>query len=169
MIVQEITRNLLVLKSSKTKYTYLGLLFSLYFVLWLYRALRIPPHLRHIPSVGYFKMLLSFLRKEPTSERNQRLVLPKINSVNKFYLSRLPVDWTIYTIDPIAAKTILLKTELFPKTQELLKLLGGTNPLSRLIGQNSLISVNGHAWKGQRKVHKKKEGKRYLYLYHIRL
>ncbi|KAI7889340.1 cytochrome P450 [Mucor mucedo] len=142
MLVQEITRNLLIKRSSKTKYTYLGLLFSVYFILWLYRFLRVPPHLRHFRSVGYFKWMLACLRKKKPT---QRLVFPKnVSTIHKFYLSRLPLtDWILFTLDPEAVKTILSKTSAFSLNTQ-------TNPLSRLLVQNSLLSVN--ARKEQRKI-----------------
>lgn len=151
MLIQEITRNLLIKRSSKTKYTYLGLLFSVYFILWLYRLLRIPPHLRHFRSIGYFKMLGSFLRKESIDQRTRRLVFPNLANNHTFYLSRLPsnTDWTLYTLDPVAASIILSKTSVFPMMAQ--QLLTKTNPLSCLLDQNSLLSVK-NAWKEQRKV-----------------
>lgn len=154
LVIQEIARNLLFrARSSNYKYSYLGIILSLYLIQYVRRLLRVPPQLRHIPHVGYFSIILSVLKRETLDERTQRLIMPKLSSTgSKFYLSRFPVSWTVYTIDPVAVKTILMKTEQFPKTQELLKTLGDNNPFGRLIGQRSLVSVNGHEWRNQRKV-----------------
>ncbi len=42
----------------------------------LYRLLRVPPHLRHIPKVPLFPLLLSYFSGEVEEQRVKRLVLP---------------------------------------------------------------------------------------------
>lgn len=62
------------------------------------------------------------------------------------------MDWTIFVTDPIAAKTLLLKTENFPKSNAIFGALGDSSPIVKFLGNQNVAVSNGEVWKKQRKV-----------------
>ncbi|KAI8644190.1 cytochrome P450 [Parasitella parasitica] len=97
-------------------------------------------------------MLKSFYVKESVASRSKRLVAPLTNAGHGFYVCRIPLTWTIFVTDPLAAKTFLLKTENFPKTNTIFGALGDSSPVVKFMGKENVAMSNGEQWKRQRKI-----------------
>ncbi|KAG0181209.1 cytochrome P450-dit2 [Apophysomyces sp. BC1034] len=65
---------------------------------------------------------------------------------------KFPLQWTVHIANPEAAKTILMKTDKFPKYLGLFDVLGDSSPFVRFFGYTNLAVVNGDQWKQQRKL-----------------
>ncbi|CEP15817.1 hypothetical protein [Parasitella parasitica] len=119
----------------------------------IYASYAVPPsYLRHYPKVSLFDMLKSFYIKESVASRNKRLIAPLTNAGHGFYVCRIPLNWTIYVTDPLAAKTLLLKSENFPKNKAIFTALGDSSPVIKFMGKENVAMSNGEEWKKQRKI-----------------
>ncbi|KAF7726767.1 cytochrome P450-dit2 [Apophysomyces ossiformis] len=97
-------------------------------------------------------MMLSFLTKESPQSRSHRLVRPVIKKGNGIYLVKLPLQWTVQLANPEAIRTVLMRTDKFPKSLGLLKTLGDNSPFTRFFGFRNIAVTNGDEWKQQRKL-----------------
>ncbi|OAC99501.1 CYP509 protein [Mucor lusitanicus CBS 277.49] len=97
-------------------------------------------------------MIRSFLIKESVANRTKRLVTPLTNAGHGFYVCKIPLTWTVFVTDPVAAKTLLLKTEYFPKSHAFFDTLGDSSPAVQFLGKQNVASSNGEKWKKQRKI-----------------
>ncbi|ORZ22410.1 cytochrome P450 [Absidia repens] len=118
----------------------------------IYRIYYVPRSLRHIPSVGYFRLIRSILRREDATTRARTVYGPAIKKGNGIYLANFPITWSVFVSSPIAAKSVLMKTDNFPKSMEIFHALGKENPVVRFFGIDNVAIVNGEKWKKQRKV-----------------
>ncbi|KAL7327302.1 hypothetical protein PS15p_205755 [Mucor circinelloides] len=137
----------------KNKTSYIGMAILCVVLQQVYASFTVPPkYLRRYPKVSFFEMMKSFYRKESVLNRNKRLVTPLTNAGHGFYVCRIPLDWTIYVTDPIAAKTLLLKTDNFPKSHAIFGALGESSPAVKFMGSENVAVSNGEMWKKQRKI-----------------
>ncbi|GAA5814314.1 hypothetical protein MFLAVUS_007808 [Mucor flavus] len=96
-----------------------------------------PRNLRHIPYFGYFSILKSIIKNESLFDRGKRQEPGK-------------VGWEIQVTNAEDIKHILLKYELFPKTNFA---EGCTETLvNKFIARPNLVFTNGEEWKSQRKI-----------------
>ncbi|KAI0630785.1 cytochrome P450 [Trametes polyzona] len=120
----------------------LALLFSLALVLSVHRALRVPPHLRHIPKVPTWPLLWSYLSGEVEEQRVKRLILPFAKSRGtSIVLVYCLGDWMVQILDPKVGKQ-LLENPTVRKQQQPDGML-----LWRLVGRNNIFMSDGETWK----------------------
>ncbi|KAG1533374.1 hypothetical protein G6F51_012645 [Rhizopus arrhizus] len=101
---------LLPLFQKRSKSSYIVAAILLITVKQIYSFFRVPTNLRHLPIVSFFAMAKSFLTSEPPYSRFKRITFPAIQKGNGFYVSKIPVGWTVYVANPVAAKQLLLKS-----------------------------------------------------------
>ncbi|CEG84436.1 hypothetical protein RMATCC62417_18239 [Rhizopus microsporus] len=95
-------------------------------------------------------MIKSALKGQSRVDCERELLLPVSHKGNGIYLNKVPVTWTVYVADPVAAKQLLMKTDIFPKSHQTLKIVGKTGFVVNLLGYDNIVMSNGHAWKKQR-------------------
>ncbi|KAI9285816.1 cytochrome P450 [Umbelopsis sp. AD052] len=67
----------------------------------IYRKMRIPRNLQHIPSVSYWRYMRSILSGEGIDVRAREIVLPVLlNSPSSLYLRPKSLGWTVAVADP---------------------------------------------------------------------
>ncbi|GAA5801590.1 hypothetical protein HPULCUR_007038 [Helicostylum pulchrum] len=110
-----------------------------------------PQNLRHIPYFGYFSILKSILKNESLLDRGKNVNMEFVKSIpDGLYLEPGKIGWEIQVSNSEDIKHILLKYELFPKTdfsegcEETL--------VSKFIGGPNLVIVAGDEWKSQKKI-----------------
>ncbi|KAG1222761.1 hypothetical protein G6F35_005083 [Rhizopus arrhizus] len=143
---------LLPLFQKRSKSSYIVAAILLITVKQIYSFFRVPTNLRHFPSVSFFAMAKSLLTSEPPYSRFKRIILPAIQEGNGFYVSKVPVDWTVYITNPVAAKQLLLKSNSFPKSHCVFDIVGDKHPAIQFVGRDSVVLSNGEVWKKQRKI-----------------
>ncbi|KAG1539620.1 hypothetical protein G6F47_012519 [Rhizopus delemar] len=97
-------------------------------------------------------MVKSFLTSEPPYSRFKRITFPAIQKGNGFYVSKIPVGWTVYVANPVAAKQLLLKSDNFPKSHFGLDAIGEKSTAVQFVGRDNIFLSNGEVWKKQRKI-----------------
>ncbi|KAI7895101.1 cytochrome P450 [Mucor mucedo] len=135
-----------------SKLSYIGFAVLLLAVHQAHSFLVVPKHLRHFPKVSFFSMIKSYYYKESVADRQKRLIAPLIKDNNGFYINRIPFTWTIYVTDPVAARTLLLKTENFPKSHAFFDKLETNSLPIQFLGKDNVAVSNGDTWKSQRKI-----------------
>ncbi|ORY01487.1 cytochrome P450 [Basidiobolus meristosporus CBS 931.73] len=113
-----------------------------------YTKLQCPPALRNIPSVPFWKSLLTTLGSVDSLERFDKLVVPVLNEKGigkQFSFGK----WMVMVSNPDYAKMILMKPDTFPKMQ-----LNKEQPhtLRAKLGKINIVSANGEEWKRHRRV-----------------
>ncbi|KAI9345055.1 cytochrome P450 [Pilaira anomala] len=116
------------------------------------RILKPRRNLRHIPYLSYLGTLRSMLRDESIWDRSHRLHLPLIETENSkgLFLESSRTGWVLQVANPEAAKHVLLKHDLFPKTALAHEYKDTLN--SKFAMGPNILMLNGHSWKSQRKV-----------------
>ncbi|KAI8385815.1 cytochrome P450 [Blakeslea trispora] len=117
----------------------------------IYKQLAVPKHLRPFEKVSFLSLIRSFMRMDSVVERNKRLIAPIVNQGHKLYIAKLPFEWSLSIADPELAKMMLMKSDFFPKANDLKDKLGKDNIFIRFMGQDNVALANGHNWKKQRR------------------
>ncbi|KAG1165228.1 hypothetical protein G6F46_012501 [Rhizopus delemar] len=120
----------------------------------LYSFFRVPKNLRQFPRVPYFSMVKSFLKAESPTDRYKRIIHPVASKGNGFYVSKVPFLWAVYVTNPVVAKQVLLKSDIFPKNHAVFHQIGKDSPFTQFLGLDNVALSNGDVWKKQRKVKK---------------
>ncbi|KAI8079517.1 cytochrome P450 [Gilbertella persicaria] len=131
----------------------IGLAVALTFLYYVQdRLLKPPKQFRHLPYQSYFELIQSVIQKESYWDRAYRTVMPKIDTKEScgLYMKPARVGWLLMVTNPKDVKQILLKSELYPKLDISRK--NERTFVSKFIGGNSMLLVNGEKWKSQRKV-----------------
>jgi hypothetical protein len=80
----------------------------------IYRKMRIPRNLRHIPSVSYWRYMRSVLSGEGIDVRAREVVLPVLsNSPSGLYLRPKRLGWAVAVADPVAIKALFFRRGIF--------------------------------------------------------
>ncbi|KAG1863014.1 cytochrome P450 [Suillus tomentosus] len=121
---------------------------SLAATLMIFRLSTVPSHLRHLPRVPIFPLLISYLSGEVEDVRIKRLILPYANErgeglVLVWALGR----WMVHIIDHKLAIEMLDNPLLYPKELPSDGLL-----LWRFIGSSNILMTNGDRWKKHSRV-----------------
>ncbi|CEP12638.1 hypothetical protein [Parasitella parasitica] len=143
--------NVLPILRKRSKASYIGMAIMCIVIKQVYSAYSVPKHLQRFPKVSFLSMIRSYLIKEAVVERTKRLVTPLTDAGHGFYVCKIPLTWTVFVTDPIAAKTLLLKTEFFPKSHAFFDALGDNSPAVQFLGRENVAASNGEIWKKQRK------------------
>ncbi|KAG1114134.1 hypothetical protein G6F42_014272 [Rhizopus arrhizus] len=111
-----------------------------------------PKRLKHIPHVGYIKMMMAFLTAKPLLEISKTCVDPVIASSSiGLYLRPSRRVWNIYVTEPELAKIVYNKNDLFPKL-DLTRHNAGTYNGKFSARSNNLFFSTGAEWKRQRRI-----------------
>ncbi|KAJ8496055.1 hypothetical protein ONZ51_g1369 [Trametes cubensis] len=113
-------------------------------LLWLavYRWVRVPPHLRHIPKVPILPLLRSYLSGEVEEQRVKRVILPfaekaRTNVVLVFIVG----EWQVHVLEGKAGRQFMENRTLM-KQQPPSHML-----LWRLTGNQNVFMAEGEMWK----------------------
>ncbi|TBU29643.1 cytochrome P450 [Dichomitus squalens] len=105
---------------------------------FIYHLLRVPHHLRHIPKVPLWPLLLSYFSGEVEEQRVKRLVLPFAKQMRtEVVLVYCLGDWMVQILEPKAARRMLEDPKVWKKPQSKDMLLW------RLIGNENIFMSNG--------------------------
>lgn len=136
----------------RSKASYISAAILLLVVQQVYSFFTPPKHLRSFPRPSFFGIIKSFYLNESVFQRNKKFIAPFMDAGNKFYVSRIPVTWTVYITDPDLAKKVLMKTDNFPKASRIFESFGNDSPLIKFLGDDNVAVSNGHKWRSQRKI-----------------
>ncbi|KAJ9078288.1 hypothetical protein DSO57_1008117 [Entomophthora muscae] len=126
-------------------YTFtLGLLFL---ALLVYKQLRLPKNMGHIPGRSAWDWIYSLLMEKPNDVTIREMVLEQLRK-SKLTRQWFPGKWVVLTSSWESAQRIFFELDTFPKN-----IPGDTNPemlFSKFMGVN-LVFSNGPVWKRQRR------------------
>ncbi|RPD65776.1 cytochrome P450 [Lentinus tigrinus ALCF2SS1-7] len=104
----------------------------------IYRLLRVPPHLRHIPKVPLLPLLFSYFSGEVEEQRVKRLVLPFAKRMQTdVVLVYCLGDWMVQVLESKLGKQLLENPNVWKQRQSQDMLLW------RLIGNDNVFMSNG--------------------------
>ncbi|KAI7882943.1 cytochrome P-450 cyp509A1 [Lichtheimia hyalospora FSU 10163] len=111
-------------------------------------ATGVPHHLAHFPRLGFLDYIKAVYQGKDITFISQQLALPTAEkNPDGLYLRFDQDGWSVHITRPEAAKTFLLKTDLYPKVPFRTDTLFG-----RMIGVPQISSLNGREWLEHRKV-----------------
>ncbi|CAO3616489.1 unnamed protein product [Cunninghamella blakesleeana] len=125
---------------------------SLYLIPRFYSLFRVPKSLRHLPHVNFLSVYWSIFNQRAPPERVGKVFGSAMKKGNGIFACNFPLTWSIFITDPIAAKMMLMKSDIFPKQNDLFKALAHDSPIVEFFGTENVAIVNGEEWKKQRKV-----------------
>ncbi|KAG2175882.1 hypothetical protein INT44_000360 [Umbelopsis vinacea] len=96
-------------------------------------------------------MFRSLMASENDLDRTNKLVLPRWEETNGIISFWGQFGWTVRVNNPEAVRTIMYKTDIFPKTSifDDLKYKG---LLTKFLGERNMVSTNAHEWRKRRKI-----------------
>lgn len=83
---REILEKLLPVLQKKSKWSYISAAALLITIQQIYSYLHVPKKLRHIPSVSFLAMAMSYLRVESQADRFKRIIQPVVSKGNGIYV-----------------------------------------------------------------------------------
>ncbi|KAI8579670.1 hypothetical protein K450DRAFT_240950 [Umbelopsis ramanniana AG] len=144
-------KNALLPSIKRSKFKYLGAAIALYVVSSVYRFFERPKQLRHLKSISVLSMFRSLIASENDLDRTNKLVLPRWEETNGVISFWGQFGWTVRVTNPEAVRTILYKTDIFPKTA-IFDELKYKNLLTKFLGEKNMVSTNAHEWRKRRKI-----------------
>lgn len=121
---------------------------SLAAALVIFQLSTVPSHLRHLPRVPIFPLLLSYLSGEVEDVRIKRLILPYANEKGEGLVLVWALGrWMIHILDHKLAVEMAENLLLYPKELPPDGLL-----LWRFIGGSNILMANGDRWKKHSRV-----------------
>lgn len=136
-------------KQSRT--TYIAAAVSLLVVAKFYSIFSYPKKFRHLKHAPLLPYLASFLKKDTYLDRVKKFIIPGWKENNGLLVVYDPFGWTINVTNPDAVKTILYKTDIFPKS-ETNEMIPAESLIRKFFGKTNLALANGHDWMKRRKV-----------------
>lgn len=117
--------------------------FSLAAAFVIFQLFTVPSHLRHLPRVPIFPLLVSYLSGEVEDVRIKRLILPYANERDEGLVLVWALGrWMIHILDHRLAVEMTEDLVLYPKELPPDGLL-----LWRFIGGSNILMANGDRWK----------------------
>ncbi|KAI8577683.1 hypothetical protein K450DRAFT_282458 [Umbelopsis ramanniana AG] len=117
----------------------------------IYRKMRIPRNLQHIPSVSYWRYMRSVLSGEGIDVRAREIVLPVLStSPSGLYLRPKRLGWAVAVADPVAIKALFFRRDDFPKSQGFVQRQEAL--AAKYIGAGNIVTSNGDVWKKHRMI-----------------
>ncbi|KAI9253390.1 cytochrome P450 [Phascolomyces articulosus] len=111
---------------------------------------RAPAHLQHMPQCDYFTALKYYFTNGLVHEYARDVVEPIRDNSAGVYTRITAEGWIVDITDPVAAKQMLMKADLFPKS---ITTRGAKGTLiERFVGGPNVIFLNGLDWKRHRKI-----------------
>ncbi|KAI7882941.1 cytochrome P450 [Lichtheimia hyalospora FSU 10163] len=111
---------------------------------------QVPRQLKHLPHLGFFDYMKAIVNHKSIDNVAHELTLPLVTQSKTGMYVRFDKDgWAVHIVDPEAAKKFLLKTDIFPKTENAIH---EGQLIRRVIGDRHIVNLNGQEWKTHRKV-----------------
>lgn len=137
--------------TKQSRATYIAAAIGIFVASKLYSIFAYPRNLRHIKHAPLLPYMASFIRKDTTIERAKKFLIAGWKESNGIMVLYDQFGWTINVSNPEAVKTILYKTDVFPKNQNNEMMPAGTL-IRKFFGHTNLALANGHEWMKRRKV-----------------
>lgn len=108
------THHVLPYLKDTSPHTYIAAAVVAFFSYQVYKMVRVPKHLRHIPAVSYWTFMKSALSGEGVDVRTRKIILPVLaKSPSGLYVRPNRLGWSIGVASPAAMKTLFLRTSEF--------------------------------------------------------
>ncbi|OZJ04260.1 hypothetical protein BZG36_02469 [Bifiguratus adelaidae] len=117
----------------------------------LYSAIvTVPSSLKHLKATNRIKDYQYMLQGKPADVRKRLSALPVLRQTGSgVFLSGDRGVWTVAVAEPKAARTLLMKTSIFPKTIFANRPRGDI--IEKWLGKDNIVNSNGDTWKKHRK------------------
>ncbi|KAI8579671.1 hypothetical protein K450DRAFT_240961 [Umbelopsis ramanniana AG] len=136
---------------TRSKFKLLGAAIALYVASIVYRAFAYPRKLRHLKRVPLLPTLKSLMAGDSDLETSKKFMLPHWKETNGVMSFWGQFGWTVNVANPEAIRTILYKTDMFPKTT-VFQEQKYKNLMTKFVGDNNLVFSNAHEWRKRRKI-----------------
>ncbi|KAI9263215.1 cytochrome P450 [Phascolomyces articulosus] len=122
-------------------------------IYFLYDTLLKPPrNIRHIPQIDLIRFWSGLIRNQTLDVIANKYTIPAASQSNAGIYTRFDFNgWTVRVNNPSLAKKILLRPDIFPKTNQVNR-LEGTIIGRFLCPTQNIMFANGQQWKDQRKI-----------------
>ncbi|KAH8549259.1 cytochrome P450 [Umbelopsis sp. PMI_123] len=134
----------------KNKYSCLAAAIVLYVTARTYKFIAYPSSLRHIKRVPFHTQLISLIKGENNLVRSEKFMLASWKETNGFMGQFNQLGWGVVLSNPEAIRTLLYKTDLFPKAPT--GSAGKKTLLARFFGRTNMAFTSGHEWRRRRKI-----------------
>ncbi|CAO3645097.1 unnamed protein product [Cunninghamella blakesleeana] len=144
-------KNLSVLTNTKAKRVTLGLAVTLTALSYAIHKITTPPKkLKHIPYISIWSLIYHFVIKQHNCpDMHEAIGKPYIEKGNGLYLLLDRLGWVVQVADPVAARTILFKGDLFPKPEISVPV---NTYFEQYCGNDNMLFTNGSEWLKHRKL-----------------
>ncbi|ORX55716.1 cytochrome P-450 cyp509A1 [Hesseltinella vesiculosa] len=116
----------------------------------IYNLTRPPKNLRHLPAIGFFPFFNNLAIKRLSTYRIfKTMTKPLLKDGNGIFVRCDRGGWQVCVANPVAAKTLYMKTDLFPKVD--MSGFDGTL-FNRYVRKSNILLANGAEWKKHRKL-----------------
>jgi cytochrome P450 len=137
--------------TKQSRATYIAAAIGIFVAAKFYSIFAYPRNLRHIKHAPLLPYLASFIKKDTTIHRAKRFIIPGYKESNGFMVVYDQFGWTINVSNPEAVKTILYKTDIFPKNDNN-DMMPADTLIRKFFGTTNLALANGHEWMKRRKI-----------------
>ncbi|KAG2176988.1 hypothetical protein INT43_007642 [Umbelopsis isabellina] len=137
--------------ANQSKATYIAAAISIFVATKLYSIFAYPRNLRHIQNAPLLAFLASIIGKTAYVDHVNRFIVPHWKESNGFMVIYDHLGWTIHVTNPEAVKTIVYKTDIFPKNENNDMIPVGSL-MRKFFGTTNMALANGHEWMKRRKV-----------------
>ncbi|CAO3671177.1 unnamed protein product [Umbelopsis ramanniana] len=144
-------KNTLLPSIKRSKFKYLGAAIALYVASRLYQAFGYPRKFRHMKRIPLLPMLKSLIAADSDLEQTCKFVLPRWEDSNGVIAYWGQFGWAVRVTNPEAVRTILYKTDIFPKSTAFQE-QKHKNLMMKFFGDNNLVFANDHEWRKRRKI-----------------
>ncbi|KAI9276458.1 cytochrome P450 [Umbelopsis sp. AD052] len=147
----KVFQNTLLPSVKRSKFKYLGAAIALYVVNRLYRVFAYPKKLGHLERVPVLSTLKSLIASENDLDRARKFLLPRWKETDGIMAAWGQFGWEVVVSNPEAARAVLYKTEIFPKSSVF------ENPkhktlIVKFFGNTNMSLANAHEWRKRRKI-----------------
>ncbi|KAI9276464.1 cytochrome P450 [Umbelopsis sp. AD052] len=144
--------NVIYYSGKQPKATYIATAITLYIGTKIYNVMSCPNTLRHIAYVPAPLWMFSLMRGETTLDRTKRLLISRMTETNGMVSKFSQLGWEVTVMNPKAIKTLLQRTDLFPKSEVTIDNFDSRSLIRRYFGKTNLTLANGHEWMRRRKI-----------------
>lgn len=147
----ELMNKVVPILANQSKATYVAAAVSIFVATKLYSIFAYPRNLRHIQNAPLLAFLASIVGKTTYIDRVNRFIVPHWKESNGFMVIYDQLGWTIHVTNPEAVKTIVYKTDIFPKNENN-DIIPAGSLMRKFFGKTNIVLANGHEWMKRRKV-----------------
>ncbi|KAG2175879.1 hypothetical protein INT44_000357 [Umbelopsis vinacea] len=146
-------QNTLLPSVKRSKFKYLGAAIALYVVSKAYRMFAYPKKFGHLKKIPAIAMMRSMLARENDYDRATKFMLPTWKETNGIMTAWGQFGWEVVIANPEAVRTILYKTDIFPKS-EVFQVQAQLHQtlITKFFGTNNMAFANTHEWRKRRKI-----------------